>query len=96
MTADPAPEPRQRRPLTQILAAFEAGAATPAEVSRRTGLSSQVVSAGVEHLVRTGRLVAEPLSLACPAQGCGGCPTVAADGERCSASPLVAFRLVRD
>ncbi len=96
MNADP-PARQERRPLTEILAAFAAGAATPAEVARRTGLSPQVVSSGVEHLLRTGRLVAEPLSLSCPEQGCGACPTAtstaAAAGGLCTAATLVALRL---
>lgn len=101
MSADPAPARRQRRPLTEILEAFATGAATPAEVVRRTGLSPQVVSSALEHLVRTGRLVAKPLPLSCPAQGCGACPTAASTAAStrapvngpCMAAPLVALRL---
>lgn len=91
MIRDPAQARGGRRPLTRILAAFEGGAATPAEVIRRTGLSAQIVTAGVEHLVRTGRLVAEPLSLSCPPQGCGACPAGETAATICR--PLLTYRL---
>lgn len=60
-------------PLTQILAAFQAGATSLAEVAARTGLADDLVRAGVDHLVRTGRLEAKELAQGCPGGGCGSC-----------------------
>jgi hypothetical protein len=56
-------------PLTQILEAFGAGATSLAEVARRTGLTDDVVRAGVDHLVRIGRLQASELAQGCPGGG---------------------------
>ncbi|MGN6245719.1 MAG: FeoC-like transcriptional regulator [Motilibacteraceae bacterium] len=68
------------RPLRAVLDAFDAGAASLAEVSRRTGLDRDVVDAAVDHLVRLGRLSAQQLAVGCPPSGCGGCASGAADG----------------
>ncbi|HHU38336.1 MAG TPA: hypothetical protein GXZ45_03515 [Propionibacterium sp.] len=67
-------------PLTAVLAAFEAGAASLAEVASRTGLSPDVVSASVEHLVRLGRLESRELAMGCPSSGCGGCASATLEG----------------
>ena len=68
-------------PLTQILEAFGAGATSLAEVARRTGLTDDVVRAGVDHLVRIGRLQASELAQGCPGGGCGSCASATAAGE---------------
>ncbi len=68
------------RPLTAVLAAFEGGARSLDEVGTRTGLSRDVVSAAVEHLVRLGRIEAKELAIGCPSAGCGSCASGTADG----------------
>ena len=67
-------------PLRAVLASFEAGAHSRAEVGRRTGLGADVVDAAVEHLVRIGRLTAAELSTGCPSGGCGSCASGSSDG----------------
>lgn len=67
-------------PLRQVLAAFEGGAASLAEVQRVTGLTPDVLDASVAHLVRLGRLEARELSLGCPSSGCGGCASATVEG----------------
>ncbi|HET9657154.1 MAG TPA: helix-turn-helix domain-containing protein [Kineosporiaceae bacterium] len=69
--------PGRGGPLRAVLAAFEAGAGSPAEIAARTGLDRAVVSAAVDHLVRTGRVRAERLASGCPEGGCHGCASVA-------------------
>ena len=49
-------------PLRTVLAAFESGARTRTEVVRHTGLRADLVDAATEHLIRLGRVRAEPLS----------------------------------
>ncbi|MGL5406502.1 MAG: FeoC-like transcriptional regulator [Propionibacteriaceae bacterium] len=61
------------RPLHAILAAFDQGALSLADVAERTHLSDDVVRAGVDHLVRLGRLDAKEISNACPSGGCRSC-----------------------
>ena len=74
-------------PLTRVLDAFEAGAGTLGDIEDATGLTRDVVSASVDHLVRMGRLEARALSLGCPSGGCGTCASAAADGAAgCGAS----------
>lgn len=74
-------------PLTAVLAAFEAGASSLAEVGERAGLPRDVVSASVDHLVRTGRLASRELAMGCPSSGCGGCASGTLDGAPgCGAS----------
>lgn len=74
-------------PLTQVLDAFAAGAASLADISARTGLSADVVRASVVHLVRLGRLDAKELAAGCPASGCGSCASGMPDGSAgCGAS----------
>ena len=75
-------------PLRAVLAAFEDGAASLTEVSRRTGLERDVVVAAVDHLVRIGRLSAERMSSGCPGGGCGSCASGTGDAPGCgSPSP---------
>lgn len=66
-------------PLTQVLTAFEEGAASLADVAAATGLSADVVAASVGHLVRMGRLEARELSMGCPGGGCSTCASALFD-----------------
>ncbi|MCE1178075.1 MAG: FeoC-like transcriptional regulator [Micrococcales bacterium] len=70
-----------RRPLSAVLAAFEAGAESLDDVSRRTGLDRDVVSAAVDQLVRMGRIDARELAIGCPSGGCGSCASGTSDGQ---------------
>ncbi|MFP5415654.1 MAG: hypothetical protein ACLGHZ_02055 [Actinomycetes bacterium] len=66
-------------PLRAVLAAFEDGAGSLADVKVRTGLSRDVVTASVNHLVRLGRLRASQLAVGCPTGGgCGSCALASA------------------
>jgi hypothetical protein len=67
-------------PLTAMLAAFDAGAHTLDEVARRCGLPLDTVRAGVDHLVRIGRLEAKELAVGCPTSGCGSCASGTDEG----------------
>jgi hypothetical protein len=67
-------------PLRRVVDALAAGADTRAELTRRTGLSPDVVDGAVEHLMRTGRLRSAPLTSGCPSTGCGQCPSSRRDG----------------
>lgn len=75
-------------PLSAVLAQVALGTSTVAEMARNTGLAETVVRAGVDHLVRTGRLQAQELPIGCPPGGCGGCASAtscaapAPDGSR--------------
>ena len=75
-------------PLSAVLAQVAQGTSTVAEMARNTGLAETVVRAGVDHLVRTGRLQAQELPIGCPPGGCGGCAAAtscaapAPDGSR--------------
>jgi hypothetical protein len=62
-------------PLHLVLGEISAGTPTLGEISHRTGLSDEVVRAAVDHLVRAGRVVSTELSLGCPTEGCGTCPS---------------------
>lgn len=64
-------------PLSLVLTEISEGTPTLAEISRRTGLSDDVVRAAVDHLVRAGRITSSELSLGCPTGGCGTCPSSA-------------------
>lgn len=65
-------------PLSAILTAVDSGARSLLQISRATGLDRGLVEAGVDHLVSTGRLRAEPLASGCPAGACGGCALLSA------------------
>jgi hypothetical protein len=75
-------------PLHLVLAEITAGTPTLTEISRRTGLTLDVVHAAIDHLVRAGRITSTQLSLGCPTGGCGtcsssgGCSLPAAVGRR--------------
>lgn len=68
------PADPHRSPLAAVLAAFQGGAASVAEVRLRTGLDHDVVDAAVEHLVRMGRLERSAVDLGCVGDGCDSCP----------------------
>lgn len=75
------------RPLHAILAAFDEGATSVADLVSRTGLDEEAVRAGIDHLVRLGRLDARTLSAGCPDGGCGSCASGTRDGDPgCGAS----------
>lgn len=74
-------------PLRAVLAAVDGGAGTLTELSRRTGLDREMVSAAVEHLERAGQLTATVLAAGCPSGGCGSCATAQVDGPGGSAAP---------
>lgn len=78
------------RPLHAILAAFDQGALSLADVAEQTHLSDDVVRAGVDHLVRLGRIDAKEMSNACPSGGCGSCASAAETS--CSRSVAVTGR----
>lgn len=73
-------------PLRAVLSAFEDGATTLADVSTRTGLPRDVVDAGVEHLVRLGRLSSERITAGCPDGACGSCASGSDGAPGCGAS----------
>jgi hypothetical protein len=68
-------------PLTAVLAAFDTGAHSLAEVAARCGLPPDTVRASVEHLVRMGRLEEKELAIGCPPGGCRSCASGAGDGS---------------
>ena len=68
-------------PLTAVLAAFDTGAHSLAEVGDRCGLAPDIVRASVDHLVRMGRLEAKELAIGCPPGGCRSCASGAGDGS---------------
>lgn len=77
----------QVRPLHAILAAFEGGVSSLAEIQLRTSLSPDVVRAGVDHLVRMGRLEAKEMANGCPSGGCGSCASGTHDGAAGCGAP---------
>ena len=63
-----------RSPLLEVLAAVAAGAASTAEVSRRTGLDPDRAEAALSALAAAGRIRRVfVLAGACPTQGCRSC-----------------------
>lgn len=74
-------------PLRAVLAAFDSGAGSRADLVRVTGLRADVVDAAVEHLLRMGRLSADPLTTGCPDGGCGTCPSGSGGKPGCGGSP---------
>ncbi|MBK7723300.1 MAG: hypothetical protein IPI32_14045 [Austwickia sp.] len=79
------PADPHRSPLAAVLAAFEDGAVSTAEVRLRTGLDEQVVAAALEHLIRMGRLQRAVVDLGCTDQGCESCPASGA-GASCGST----------
>ena len=74
-------------PLSAILAAFETGVRSVADISRTTGLNRDVVEAGIDHLISTGRLTAKPLASGCTEEVCGGCALFSAGCGGCGPVP---------
>lgn len=73
-------------PLRSVLTAFEDGARSRTDVCTSTGLRRDVVDAAIEHLLRTGRLDAEALTVGCPGGGGGSCASGAGGAPGCGAS----------
>lgn len=67
-------------PLVAILDSFTSGARSLDEICRITGMPADIVRAGIDHLVRTGRLQAKSLTAGCPSGGCGSCASGTLDG----------------
>ncbi|WP_026925689.1 hypothetical protein [Granulicoccus phenolivorans] len=80
-------------PLRQVLTAFTDGARTVPEVMERTGLPADVVRAGVDHLVRTGRMELGALTGGCAGGGCGSCPQGSGGEPGCGTSGPVLVTL---
>ena len=78
--------PVARSPLRAVLDAFSGGASTLDDVAAMTGLPRDVVDAGVEHLVRVGRLSSSTLTMGCPSGGCGSCASGASGTPGCGAA----------
>lgn len=72
-------------PTRAVLAQFDGGAASVAEIARRTGLDSGVVSLAVERLVASGHLSAERVQSGCPDGGCQACPSGRGGRPGCAA-----------
>ncbi len=74
-------------PLQRVLSAFDDGYESLAAIAAATGLDRSVVEAAVDHLVRTGRVQAQQLSVGCPSGGCGSCASGSTSGGAgCGAS----------
>jgi hypothetical protein len=82
-------------PLSALLAEVAAGTPTVAEMARNTGLGTDVLRAGLDHLVRTGRLQATNLPIGCPPSGCGGCAAAGGCGVAEGGNGLVTLSLTR-
>ncbi len=67
-------------PLQRVLSAFDDGYESLAAIAAATGLDRSVVEAAVDHLVRTGRVQAQQLSVGCPSGGCGSCASGSTSG----------------
>jgi hypothetical protein len=72
---------RSTGPLAEVLAAVASGANTRVEVRRRVDYPDDVVDAALDHLIRTGRVVDQPLTVGCVSSGCGGCPIATRCGQ---------------
>lgn len=68
-------------PLSTVSQAIASGAGTRAEIAQATGYAADVVDAALEHLQRTGHVVAEHLATGCPGGGCTACASGKADGS---------------
>ena len=74
-------------PTRSVLAHVEQGTASIEEIARRTGLDPGVVDVAVQRLVAHGYLRCEPLSIGCPDDGCGACPSGDGDRPGCGGTP---------
>ncbi|MDR0837871.1 MAG: FeoC-like transcriptional regulator [Propionibacteriaceae bacterium] len=59
-------------PLGALLSAVRSGARSVPELAQTTGLSRDTVTAGLEHLVRTHRLIVQDLTSSCAGR-CTSC-----------------------
>ena len=60
-------------PLTQVLQTVEDGVRTVPAIAETTGLDRDLVSAALDHLIRSGRLGGVTLAALCSPSTCGGC-----------------------
>lgn len=60
-------------PTRAVLTEIANGAATTADIARRTGLDPQVVDTAIQRLVATGHLDSQAMRLGCPPSGCRTC-----------------------
>jgi hypothetical protein len=79
-------------PLRAVLTAFDEGASSLDDVSRRTGLPRELVDAAVDHLVRMGRIQSKELTIGCPDGGCGSCASGSGGSAGCGADGPSATR----
>ncbi|GAB3624048.1 hypothetical protein GCM10027418_21320 [Mariniluteicoccus endophyticus] len=80
-------------PLSQVLAAIEDGATSVDDIARRCTMEPSAVRAGIDHLVRMGRLETSELSSGCPSGGCGTCASAVEGAPGCgSPRPSAARR----
>jgi FeoC like transcriptional regulator len=70
-------------PMRAVLAEFQGGSTSLAQVAAHTGLDLDLVRSIVDQLVRMRLVSSQPLVAGCPGDGCGGCANVAADGSPC-------------
>ena len=76
MTATPTTGPvPTSSPTRAVLAHIEAGASSPADIARRSGLDVGVVALAIDRLVASGHLTSHQLLSGCPDGGCGSCPS---------------------
>jgi hypothetical protein len=68
--------------LSDVLAAFRAGAASTADLAAATGLDRDLVAVALDQLVGLGLVTRSAVSSGCPEGGCGGCP--APTGQGCA------------
>jgi hypothetical protein len=85
LTADRPTCPDARtRPLTAVRLAFaDATVRSVADIVARTALPRDVVSAALDHLLRTGELEQQALASGCPSDACATC----AISRGCRAAP---------
>lgn len=74
-------------PLSAVLAQFQCGATSLAEISETTGLPLDLVRVAVDRLVAMGRLSSERLVSGCPEDACAGCGFARTGGTACVAGP---------
>lgn len=76
-------------PLRKVSDAIDAGAVTVTEIGRTTGLSSDLVRAALDHLLRMGALRAEELTAGCPPSGCTTCASAAPATGTCGSGQVL-------
>lgn len=78
-------------PTRAVLSEIAHGAATLAEIARRTGLDPQLVDTAIVRLVAAGYLDSEAMRLGCPPDGCRACSSASGNGA-CTAPSTGAGR----